>query len=34
MRTDRALDSLRTRLDFQLLMMDLAFPADPFVVGR
>jgi hypothetical protein len=34
MRTDRALDSLRSRLDFQLLMMDLAFPADPFVVGR
>jgi hypothetical protein len=30
MQTDSALDSLRSRLDFQLLMMDLAMPADPF----
>jgi serine/threonine protein kinase len=30
MRRDPDLDPLRTRLDFRLLMMDLAFPADPF----
>jgi serine/threonine-protein kinase len=30
-RTETALDSLRLRPDFQLLMMDLSFPADPFV---
>jgi eukaryotic-like serine/threonine-protein kinase len=29
-RIETALDSLRNRPDFQLLMMDLAFPADPF----
>jgi eukaryotic-like serine/threonine-protein kinase len=28
---DHDLDALHTRLDFQLLMMDLAFPAEPFV---
>jgi eukaryotic-like serine/threonine-protein kinase len=30
-RTETALDSLRNRPEFQLLMMDLAFPAEPFV---
>ncbi len=30
MRRDTDLDSLRLRTDFQLLMMDLAFPDDPF----
>ncbi len=30
LRTDRDLDSLRGRADFQLLMLDLAFPAEPF----
>ncbi len=30
-RTETALDPLRARPDFQLLMMDLAMPADPFV---
>jgi hypothetical protein len=30
MRTDTDLDPLRSRADFQLLMTDLAFPADPF----
>ena len=30
MQTDTDLDSLRNRPDFQLLMMDLAFPAEPF----
>jgi hypothetical protein len=30
MRTDPDLDPLRGRLDFQLLMLDLAFPPDPF----
>jgi eukaryotic-like serine/threonine-protein kinase len=29
-RTDDALDPLRDREDFRLLMMDLAMPADPF----
>ncbi len=29
-RTESALDPLRDRPDFQLLMMDLAFPAEPF----
>ncbi len=28
---DPALDPLRSRLDFQLLMLDVTFPADPFV---
>ena len=28
-RTESALDPLRLRPDFQLLMLDLAFPADP-----
>jgi hypothetical protein len=31
LRTDSDLDSLRSRTDFQLLLMDLAFPPDPFV---
>jgi tetratricopeptide (TPR) repeat protein len=30
LRFDPSFDSLRSRLDFQALMMDLAFPADPF----
>jgi eukaryotic-like serine/threonine-protein kinase len=34
LRNESAFDSLRSRRDFQLLMMDLAFPADPFVQGR
>jgi eukaryotic-like serine/threonine-protein kinase len=29
-RTEAALDPLRNRPDFQLLILDLAFPADPF----
>jgi hypothetical protein len=29
-RTESALDPLRTRHDFRVLMMDLVFPADPF----
>ena len=29
-RTESALDPIRSRPDFQLLMLDLAFPADPF----
>jgi hypothetical protein len=33
MRRDSDLDSLRSRPDFQLLMMDLAFPDDPFARG-
>jgi hypothetical protein len=33
-RTSDALDPLRDRPDFRLLMMDLDFPADPFVRGR
>ena len=30
-RTEEALDPLRSRSDFQHLMLDLAFPAEPFV---
>ena len=30
MKKDPALDPLRSRLDFRLLMLDLEFPADPF----
>ena len=30
MQTDTDLDPLRSRADFQTLMMDLAMPADPF----
>jgi hypothetical protein len=30
LRADRDFDSLRSRADFQLLMMDLAMPDDPF----
>ena len=33
-RTETALDPLRSRDDFQFLMLDLAFPADPFAVAR
>jgi hypothetical protein len=33
-RTESALDALRNRPDFQLLMMDLAFPAEPFAKIR
>jgi len=29
-RIESALDPLRSRDDFRLLMMDLAFPAEPF----
>jgi hypothetical protein len=29
-RTEDALDPLRSRDDFRLLMMDLEFPSDPF----
>jgi hypothetical protein len=31
--TETALDPLRNRPDFQLLMMDLALPAEPFARG-
>ena len=30
LRRDTNLDPLRSRADFQMLTMDLAFPADPF----
>jgi hypothetical protein len=30
LKTDRDLDSLRGRADFQAILMDLSFPADPF----
>ncbi len=30
LRTERDFDPLRPQRDFQMLMMDLAFPADPF----
>ena len=30
LKTDPDFDSLRSRPDFQALLMDLAFPADPF----
>ena len=33
-RTDSALDLLRSRDDFRLLMMDVAFPAEPFATPR
>jgi hypothetical protein len=33
MRRDPDLDPLRTRPDFQALMMDLEFPSDPFAKG-
>ena len=33
-RTDQALEPIHSLPDFQLLMMDLDFPADPFGVGR
>ena len=31
--TDPDLDQLRSRPDFQLLMLDLAFPAEPFAAA-
>jgi hypothetical protein len=34
MRVDTDLDALRDRADFQLLLMDLAMPADPFARTR
>ncbi len=33
-RTETALDPIRDRPDFRLLMMDLAMPAEPFGPGR
>ena len=33
-RTEPALDVLRGRDDFRLLMLDLAMPADPFAAAR
>ncbi len=33
-RSETALDSLRGRQDFSLLMLDLAFPKDSFARGR
>ena len=33
-RNDPDLDSLRSRPDFQALMMDVVFPSDPFARGR
>jgi hypothetical protein len=33
-RIETALDSLRHRPDFGLLMMDAAFPLEPFAPGR
>jgi tetratricopeptide (TPR) repeat protein len=34
MQSDTDLDALRSRIDFQLLMMDLTIPAEPFASGR
>ena len=34
MRTDTDFDTLRARLDFQLILMDMAMPKDPLVRGR
>jgi len=34
LRTEDALDPLRDRLDFRLLLMDLSFPAEPFAASR
>jgi hypothetical protein len=34
LRAEPALDSLRGRPDFRLLLMDLAFPAEPIATGR
>jgi hypothetical protein len=33
-RTEDALDTLRDRPDFRLLMMDLAMPTEPFAAVR
>ena len=33
-RTETALDPLRSRADFQRLLLDLAFPKDAFARGR
>ena len=32
-RTESALDPLRNRPDFQVMMMDLVFPTEPFTHG-
>jgi eukaryotic-like serine/threonine-protein kinase len=32
--TESALDPLRSRGDFRLLMMDVAFPSEPFAAAR
>jgi hypothetical protein len=34
LRFDLSFDPLRSRPDFQALMMDLAFPADPFASAK
>jgi eukaryotic-like serine/threonine-protein kinase len=34
LRSESALDSLRSRSDFQLLLLDLAMPADPFAAAH
>jgi hypothetical protein len=34
LRVESALDPLRSRDDFRLLILDVAFPADPFTQGR
>jgi hypothetical protein len=34
LRTESALDPLRFRDDFRLLMLDVAFPSDPFAATR
>ena len=34
MRTDTDLDPIRSRADFQVLFLDVAFPADPFARPR
>ena len=32
--SESALDALRNRPDFQLLMMDVVFPSEPFARGK
>ena len=34
LKQDTCFDSLRGRLDFRLILMDLAMPSDPFAQGR
>ena len=34
MRSDKDVDVLRSRREFQALLLDLAFPTDPFLRGR